>query len=118
MNIPFLRRRRLPFSPDFDDDHEKGSVVEQISLGGATRDIVHALQFDVRVMGNHDFAWGVEGALAHARDPNAVVLASNVGYIGPDPEAWEAQDVAIIPSGCMRIGFFGLVSAPWDELCK
>jgi len=97
------------------DDHEKGSLVEQISMGAATRDIVQALRFDVRVMGNHDFAWGVDAALAHARDRHAHVLASNVEYVGEQRTDWQARDTAIVRVGCLRVGFFGLVSAPWDE---
>jgi 5'-nucleotidase / UDP-sugar diphosphatase len=97
------------------DDHEKGSLVEQISMGAATRDIIQALRFDVRVMGNHDFAWGVDAALAHARDQHAQVLASNVEYVGMEPADWQAKDTAIVRIGCLRVGFFGLVSAPWDQ---
>ncbi|WP_239670718.1 metallophosphoesterase [Vibrio variabilis] len=41
------------------DDYEKGTVAEQLSEGYATLEATQALEFDYRVIGNHDFAWGL-----------------------------------------------------------
>ena len=41
-----------------------------------------AMEFDVRVVGNHDYAWGEDELLAYAQDETALVLASNTQYVG------------------------------------
>ncbi|MFA5906308.1 MAG: metallophosphoesterase, partial [Desulfobacula sp.] len=60
------------------DDYEKGSIAEELSRGKTTRQVVHALRYDVRTLGNHDFAWGIEELFRFSNDPSAVVLASNI----------------------------------------
>ncbi len=97
------------------DDYEKGSIAEQLSNGLSTREILHAMQFDVRVIGNHDYGWSVEEVLENARDPFSAVLSSNIHYKGNDPKGFAAQDFVIKQVGCMKIGFFGLTSGPWDS---
>ncbi|MFH2009907.1 MAG: metallophosphoesterase [bacterium] len=98
---------------DAGDAHEKGSVAELLSAGAATREIVRAMGYHVRVIGNHDFAWSLAELLAFSGDPHALVLASNTTYDGTSgfgAEAYGELDV-----GCVRIGFFGMVSRPWNE---
>jgi 5'-nucleotidase/UDP-sugar diphosphatase len=97
------------------DDYEKGSVAEQFSKGVAVRNAVNAMQFDVRVIGNHDYAWGEQELLAFSRDPKALVLASNTVYKGSDPAGFGAVDYGEIQVGCVKVGFFGFVSKPWNE---
>ncbi len=115
----FYERTRIdsPYTifTDGGDDHEKGSIAELLSGGRATLELVHAMEFDARVIGNHDFAWSLAELLDYSRDPHAVVLASNQHYTGPDPAAFGAVDFAVLQVGCVRVGFGGLVSTPWDE---
>lgn len=101
---------------DGGDDHEKGSVVEQLSGGYSTIEAVRAMKFDVRVVGNHDFAWGAEELLEFTRDDHARVLCSNTQYLGEDPAAWGAVPWAEIQVGCVRVGFLGLHPHPFNEL--
>lgn len=98
------------------DDYEKGTVAEQISRGQATLEATKALDFDYRVVGNHDFAWGPEQLLEYARDDETTVLASNTEYYGSDPEGFAAVDFAIAKVGCIKVGIFGMTSGPWNEL--
>lgn len=95
------------------DDYEKGSVVEPLSQYAATREISNAMQFDVRVIGNHDLSWSQEELLKYATDPHAIVLASNIEYIGNDPQGYGAVEYAELQIGCVKVGFMGAVSAPW-----
>lgn len=97
------------------DDHEKGSVAEALSRGWATLEAVFALGFDVRVLGNHDFAWGEEEFLAFSRDPQALVLASNTEYTGEGPERFGAVPYGERQLGQVRLGFFGMCPRPYDE---
>ena len=97
---------------DGGDDLEKGSLAELASRGAATRAIVHAMGFDVRTLGNHDFAWSAAETLAFARDPSATVVTSNVRYLGPEG-AFQTVPSTVRNVGCWRVGFFGLIPEPY-----
>ncbi|GMQ47625.1 metallophosphoesterase [Vibrio sp. 10N] len=98
------------------DDYEKGTVAEQLSEGYATLEATQALEFDYRVIGNHDFAWGPEQLLEYAKDDVSTVLASNTEYYGNDPAGFAGVDFAIAEVGCVKVGVFGMTSGPWNEL--
>ena len=98
------------------DDYEKGTVAEQTSQGLATVEAIKAMAFDVRVIGNHDYAWGPEQLLDFAEDDNAIVLSSNTDYDGNSDTPFAGVDFSVIQVGCLRIGFFGMTSVPWNEL--
>ncbi|MEI6704070.1 MAG: metallophosphoesterase [Deltaproteobacteria bacterium] len=98
------------------DDFEKGSVAEQYSRGSAVTEATLAMQFDVRTIGNHDFAWGVERLLSFSRDPHSLVLSSNTHYDGADAQGLGSVDYGVLQVGCLKIGFFGLVGPSWNEL--
>jgi hypothetical protein len=111
-------RQENPFTllTNAGDDYEKGSVAEELSRGRTTRQVVQAMGYDVRTLGNHDFAWGLKELLAFSRDPTAIVLASNIEMIDEQSDqqpGW--THYAELNPGCVRIGFFGLVSKPWNE---
>ena len=110
-------KRENPFTvfTNGGDDFEKGSVAEVLSEGEATIEVVDALRFDVRAIGNHDFAWSKERVLEYSRSNWGPVLCGNVRYTGADPSRWGAVDFTAIDVGCVRVGFFGLVSKPWNE---
>lgn len=100
---------------DGGDDHEKGSLAETLSGGASTHEMTEAMGFDVRVLGNHDFGFGAEEALRHSRDAHAIVLASNMRGKGKDASSFGATDYAELQLGCVRVGFLGLVTRPWNE---
>lgn len=100
------------------DDHEKGSVAEQLSQGAASQEATFAMKFDVRTIGNHDFAWGEKHLLDFSHDPHSIVLLSNTRYRGKDPGGLGAVEYGELQAGCVRIGVLGLISAPWNELDK
>jgi 2',3'-cyclic-nucleotide 2'-phosphodiesterase (5'-nucleotidase family) len=109
-------RRENPFTlfTNGGDDHEKGSIAEPRSGGLATLQVVHAMGFDVRVLGNHDFAWQLDELLEFSRDPRAITLCSNVEHVGSPAAAFGAVDYAEAQVGCLRVGFFGMVTRPWQ----
>ncbi|MBK8169092.1 MAG: metallophosphoesterase [Sandaracinaceae bacterium] len=112
-----LVRRQSPYTvfTNGGDDHEKGSVAELLSGGLSTIEMVQGMEFDLRVIGNHDFAWSLEELLAFTHDEHSDVLLSNVSYTGESPELFEAVPFVVKQIGCLRVGFGGLVSMPWDE---
>jgi 2',3'-cyclic-nucleotide 2'-phosphodiesterase (5'-nucleotidase family) len=97
------------------DDFEKGSVAEVLSEGRATLEIAKALPFDIRCIGNHDFAWSEDLLLEYSDNPSGTTLCSNVEFAGPDPERWKAVEFVKRTVGCVRIGYFGMVGKPWNE---
>ncbi|GHB62482.1 hypothetical protein GCM10008107_09450 [Psychrosphaera saromensis] len=98
------------------DDYEKGSVTEVLSSGKSVKEAIFAMEFDVRTIGNHDFAWGTAELLEYVQDPHAKVLASNTKYIADDGATFAAYDFVQAQVGCVNVGFFGMVSLPWNEL--
>lgn len=98
------------------DDHEKGSIAEQYSAGVAVTEATRTMRFDVRAIGNHDFAWGDKHLLDFSHDDHSMVLMSNTQYVGSDTLGLGTVDYGVIKLGCLRVGFFGMVSPPWDEL--
>jgi len=98
------------------DDYEKGSVTEVLSSGKSVKEAIFAMEFDVRTIGNHDFAWGTAELLDYVQDPHAKVLASNTKYIADDGATFAAYDFVQAQVGCVKVGFFGMVSLPWNEL--
>ena len=110
-------KRENPFSlfTNGGDDFEKGSVAELRSSGQATLEYIEAMDYDVRCIGNHDFAWSAESILDFTRAGSAKVVCSNVEYTGANPEKWGALAFTSIEVGCVTIGFFSLVSKPWNE---
>jgi len=101
---------------DGGDDYEKGTVAEQISQGLATDEALKAMKFDLRVIGNHDYAWGPEKLLGFSKDDNAIVLASNTRYEGEQTQDFAAVGFAKVQVGCITLGVFGMTSVPWNEL--
>ena len=101
---------------DGGDDYEKGTVAEQISQGLASDETVKLMAFDLRVLGNHDYAWGPEKLLEFSQDNNAVVLASNTRFEGEKKKKFGGVDFAKVQVGCITLGVFGMTSVPWDEL--
>jgi 5'-nucleotidase / UDP-sugar diphosphatase len=100
------------------DDYEKGSVAEELSQGQTTRNVVFALGYDVRTLGNHDFAWGIDELLQFSNDPRAVVLTTNSminggtgGLADRSRQPW--TDYAVLTVGCLKIGCFGLTARPY-----
>ncbi len=100
---------------DGGDDHEKGSVAELISNGESTKEIVDAMDFDLRVIGNHDFAYGENHLLEFSNDLDHVVLASNTSYTGGSEIGFGASEFSLLRVGCVTIGVFGMVGKPWNE---
>jgi 5'-nucleotidase/UDP-sugar diphosphatase len=97
------------------DDFEKGSVAECMSDGETTLRVTRLAGYDVRCIGNHDFAWSEESVLAHSDDPVGQTVSSNVTYSGATPERWKARTTVILERGCVRVGYFGMVGKPWNE---
>jgi 5'-nucleotidase / UDP-sugar diphosphatase len=102
------------------DDYEKGSIAEELSHGRSTREVVQALGYDVRTLGNHDFAWGIKELLLFSYDPRAAVLSANTRinrHINSPLRDIPAgfTDFAVLNVGCVKIGFFGLTTRPYGN---
>jgi hypothetical protein len=98
------------------DVYEKGDITELISSGRTTRAVFQAIGFDLAVVGNHDFAWSLKEFFGYSRSPRTTMLGSNIKYIGNNPTEYGGVDYSIVDIGCMKIGFFGMVSKGYNEL--
>ncbi len=92
------------------DEMEKGSLVELLSRGQSTLEIFKVLGLDVRAIGNHDFAYGLEMVRKFATEPGDVTLCANQFSIGKDYHEFSV--------GKIRVGIFSMVGYPWDERDK
>jgi 2',3'-cyclic-nucleotide 2'-phosphodiesterase (5'-nucleotidase family) len=97
------------------DEYEKGAVAEQMTQGLTTRKILFGMQFDVRVLGNHDFGWSEEEVLAESLDPFSQVLSDSIHYAGPNPDSFGAKDFVQTTMGCAKVGFFGMTTWSYDD---
>ena len=97
------------------DDYEKGSVAENFSEGRATLEITHAAGYDIRALGNHDFAWDEAQVLEFVDAPHGDVVCANVRYVGQHKRPWRAERLVTRTFEGVTVGFFGCVSGPWDE---
>jgi 5'-nucleotidase/UDP-sugar diphosphatase len=88
------------------DEMEKGSIVDLISEGASTIEIYKELGLDLRAVGNHDFAYGLETLRRFVKEPGGVVLCANQS-VGQAFHQFELDGV--------RIGVFSMVGQPWDE---
>jgi 5'-nucleotidase / UDP-sugar diphosphatase len=111
------RHNPLTLFTNSGDDYEKGSLAEQLSRGGTTRQIVQALGFDLRTLGNHDFAWGMEEMLRFSDDATAAVLCANATIKGKNgassTDSGGPVEFTVRQVGRLKIGFFGLTTRPY-----
>ncbi len=92
---------------DAGDDYEKGNIADLRSLGESTRRMIQALPIDVRVIGNHDFAYGQASVLRDVQMSAHPVLAANIhDASGQSPFV----PYASAQIGCVRVGVVGLVA--------
>lgn len=110
------RHNPLTLFTNSGDDYEKGSLAEQLSRGATTRQVVQALGFDVRTLGNHDFAWGMDEMLRFSDDATAAVLCANAtirGANGTSSTGGGPVEFAVRQVGRLKVGFFGLTTRPY-----
>lgn len=113
----FKTRGENPYTifTDGGDAYEKGSVVEQITQGLSTRLIMEHLGFDIRATGNHDFAWNLQEIIDYTNIPGQISVCSNMDWAGNGNLSWGAVKWYVLKIGCIKIGFFGFTSKPWNE---
>lgn len=111
----FVERRRVETGGrvlfvDGGDALEKGSLADVRTQGDATIHLLDRLGLDLRTIGNHDFAWGLESVARQSQAKPYPVLGSNLhgGALG-------LKRTVVLEIGCARIGLFGLVTNPYDE---
>ena len=88
------------------DEMEKGSLADLLSHGAATIEIYKELGLDLRALGNHDFAHGLETLKRFVTEPGGVVLCANQSI---------AKDYHQLEIDGVRIGVFSMVVRPYDE---
>lgn len=95
---------------DAGDDYEKGSLAELRSNGETTRQMVQAMPFDVRTIGNHDFGYGETVVLRDVRLSGTPVLGANLRHPNMTPAKQPFRPYARFDIGCIKVGVIGLVT--------
>ena len=80
------------------------------SNGEATRQMVQALPFDIRTIGNHDFGYGETTVLRDVRLSGTPVLAANLRHPGMSAAKQPFRPYARFDVGCVKVGVIGLVT--------
>lgn len=108
--LNLLKLAQPTLALDAGDDYEKGSLAELRSNGETTRQMVQALSFDIRTIGNHDFGYGETAVLRDVRLSNTPVLAANLRHPGIPVAKQPFRPYARFDVGCVKVGVIGLVT--------
>lgn len=108
--LDLLKKAQPTLVLDAGDDYEKGSLAELRSNGETTRQMIQALPFDVRTIGNHDFGYGETVVLRDVRLSSTPVLAANLRHPGMTAAKQPFRPYARLDVGCVKVGVIGLVT--------
>jgi len=95
---------------DSGDLHEKGSLPDGLSKGKVMSDLMKILDYDLRVLGNHDLRFGVESIVNSLNGTNTPAVISNLNWSRPEQITFYRH--YIVQAGKARIGFVGIIIGP------
>ena len=102
-----LMRRTQPTPFLFDSgDVFTGQAISTISRGKALVDVWKAIGFDAACLGNHEFDYGVDGAVAYVQGEPFPVLSANLFYRSSGKPL--ARPYAIVERDGIKIGVIGI----------
>jgi 2',3'-cyclic-nucleotide 2'-phosphodiesterase (5'-nucleotidase family) len=108
--LNLLKTAQPTLALDAGDDYEKGSLAELRSNGETTRQMIQAIPFDVRTIGNHDFGYGENVVLRDVRLSSTPVLAANLRHPGMTAAKQPFRPYARFDVGCVKVGVIGLIT--------
>lgn len=94
-------------------DAIQGDLIGTVSDGEYIVDIMNKVGYDLAILGNHEFDYGMEQLSALISKANATYLAANVTYSGSETNALaDTKPYEIISYGDVDVAFIG-VSTPY-----
>lgn len=87
----------------------QGTAVSNLTFGRPVVDYYNRMGYDLAVVGNHEFDWGVDTLRARMRQSKFPYLGANVRYSDGRDVPWIPNDT-IIQRGKWKIGVIGFAS--------
>jgi 2',3'-cyclic-nucleotide 2'-phosphodiesterase (5'-nucleotidase family) len=87
----------------------QGTAVSNLSFGRPVVDYYNKMRYDLAVVGNHEFDWGVDTLRSRMRQSKFPFLGANVRYTDGRDVPWIPNDT-IIQRGKWKIGVIGFAS--------
>lgn len=87
----------------------QGTAVSNLTYGRPVVDYYNKMGYDVAVVGNHEFDWGVDSLRARMKQSKFPYLGVNVRYTDGRDVPWIPNDT-IIKRGKWKIGIIGFAS--------
>jgi len=87
----------------------QGTAVSNLAYGRAVVEYYNKMRYDLAVVGNHEFDWGVDTLRARMRESRFPYLGLNVRYADGRDVPWIPNDT-IIQRGNWKIGVIGFAS--------
>lgn len=87
----------------------QGTAVSNLTFGRAVVEYYNAIGYDLAVVGNHEFDWGVDTLRARMRQSRFPYLGANVRYSDGRDVPWIPNDT-ILQRGKWKIGVIGFAS--------
>ncbi len=87
----------------------QGTAVSNLTYGRPVVEYYNKVRYDLAVVGNHEFDWGVDTLRARMRQANFPFLGVNVRYTDGRDVPWIPNDT-IIQRGKWKIGVIGFAS--------
>lgn len=87
----------------------QGTAVSNLTYGRAVVEYYNKMRYDLAVVGNHEFDWGVDTLRARMRQSKFPYLGANVRYTDGRDVPWIPNDT-IIQRGKWKIGVIGFAS--------
>jgi 5'-nucleotidase / UDP-sugar diphosphatase len=102
-----LMRRTQPTTFLFDSgDVFTGQAISTMTRGKALVDMWNAIGFDAACLGNHEFDYGVDGAVAYVQSGSFPVLSANLFYRSSGKLL--ARPYAIVERDGVKVGVIGI----------
>ncbi len=94
-------------------DAVQGSLYYTLFGGEVERKVMNALDYDIQILGNHEFDNGLDALSKYVKGINAELLSANYDFRGTDLNGI-FKPYTIKTIGDKRIGFMGINIAPKD----
>jgi 2',3'-cyclic-nucleotide 2'-phosphodiesterase (5'-nucleotidase family) len=92
-------------------DAIQGDFIGLISDGGYVTDIMNAVGYDLAVLGNHEFDYGMNALEDVLEKSEAEYLSCNITYTGKGKNALEnVKPYKIIKYGDVKVGYVGVTT--------
>ena len=92
-------------------DSIQGSMIGNVSKGKYIIDIMNELNYDLYVLGNHEFDYGLDELKDRISEFNGDVISCNISYTGQNENKLsEVKPYSIVDYGFAKVGYVGVTT--------